>query len=338
MFSGSSLIVPLFMISIVLTACFGPPPPRRGQPPPHQQEIDQQSTENQDQDIRLLPETASEQSLNQNSIAMVSCVDYVNSSTWDAHDVANNQVYRGSLSIQVNNDTCRFTSNAIPNHNFNDAQGFRNGVREQNQSFTVTTNPQKNANPTALSLRYDNAIMLNGVKVDVLAAGCFGVGDGRIGCNDMNTPWRYNPMSPLVNFGTDSHNAHTQPNGLYHYHGNPNALFDDTDASTPSPVIGFAADGFPIFGSYFDDNGTVRKAKSSYQLREGTRPTSNGSPGGTYDGTFIDDYEYVAGSGDLDACNGMTIDGVYGYYVTDDYPYILGCFSGAPHSSFRKGR
>ena len=54
------------------------------------------------------------------------------------------------------------------------------------------------------------------------------------------------------------------------------------------------------------------------------------------DGTFVDDYEYVAGAGDLDECNGMTVDGAYGYYVTDAYPWVLGCFRGTPDESFTK--
>ena len=32
----------------------------------------------------------------------------------------------------------------------------------------------------------------------------------------------------------------------------------------------------------------------------------------------------------------MTLDGVYGYYITATYPYIIGCFKGVPHSSFEK--
>jgi hypothetical protein len=105
--------------------------------------------------------------------------------------------------------------------------------------------------------------MLKGVKIDLLAAGCFGVGDGNIGCHDIDQPWRYDPMSPLVGFGTDIHNAHTQPDGTYHYHGNPQALFDRR-GSIASPVIGFAADGFPIFGSFIDEASTVREVNSSW--------------------------------------------------------------------------
>jgi hypothetical protein len=32
----------------------------------------------------------------------------------------------------------------------------------------------------------------------------------------------------------------------------------------------------------------------------------------------------------------MTVDGIYGYYIIDEFPYMLGCFSGTPNSSFRK--
>lgn len=266
------------------------------------------------------------------------CADYVATYRADAINLATRVIYAGFLTISVEGDTCVFTSNAVPNHDFSDRGEFANAFAEQNQTYRITSNPKANSRPTALSLQYDNAIFLNGVKVDVLAAGCFGVLDGRIGCHDVSTPWRYDPMSPQTNFGIDSHNAHTQPDGTYHYHGNPKALFDDSDDSRASPVIGFAADGFPIFGSYFNDNGTIRKAISSYQLKQGARPSGNGHPGGFYDGTFIDDFAYVEGAGDLDECNGMTIEGVYGYYITDSYPHVLGCFRGTPDASFLKTR
>jgi hypothetical protein len=175
------------------------------------------------------------------------------------------------------------------------------------------------------------------VKLDLLSAGCFGISDGKSDCFNESQPWRYDPMSPLNNFGTDTHNAHPQPPaGEYHYHGSPVAMFY-TDTAVISPVIGFAADGFPIYGSYFDDNGTIRKATSSYQLKAGSRVTVSGvNPNGSYDGQYIDDYEYVNGAGDLDACNGMTQNSSYAYYITDSYPWVIGCFTGTPDSSFRK--
>ncbi|MGA1054360.1 MAG: YHYH protein, partial [Pseudohongiellaceae bacterium] len=134
----------------------------------------------------------------------------------------------------------------------------------------------------------------------------------------------------------DSHNAHTQPNGAYHYHGNPKALFQQENTSQESPVVGFAADGFPIYGPFIDDHGTIRRVTSSYQLRAGSRPSGTGDPGGSYDGTYRDDYEYVANSGDLDECNGMMWNGAYGYYIIDAFPWVLNCYRGTPNVSFNK--
>lgn len=265
------------------------------------------------------------------------CADYVNQYESDVTDVNNQTDFAGSLNITVENGKCVFSTNAIPNHDFNDAQqAFPNDVSPQSVVIEVTATPEKAETTTALSLVTDNAILLNGVKVDILAAGCFGVGNGKIGCNDIDTPWRYDPMFASNGFLIDSHNAHAQPDGTYHYHGTPNAFYSHGDSSNPSPLIGFAADGFPIFGPYFDDNGEIRVATSSYRLKAGDRPSGNGNPGGQYDGSFRDDYEYVSGLGDLDECNGMTVNGVYGYYITDNFPYVIACFTGTPDASFNK--
>ena len=59
-------------------------------------------------------------------------------------------------------------------------------------------------------------------------------------------------------------------------------------------------------------------------------------PGGEYDGTYRDDYQYEAGSGDLDECNGMMWKGSYGYYVINEFPWVMNCYKGTPDSSFDK--
>ena len=264
------------------------------------------------------------------------CSYYAENRFSNVTDIQRSQQFSGSLSITVEGDECIFTSNSIPNHDFNDGTAaFATVTSTVSAEFRIPTSPAFAASATAISLTTDNAVFLNGIKLDLLAAGCFGVGDGNIGCNDMAQPWRYDPMSPLTMFGTDAHNAHTQPDGTYHYHGNPKALFDQ-NAMSESPVIGFAADGFPIFGSYIDDNGQIRAVTSSFNLKSGSRPGGSGDPGGSYDGTFVDDYEFISGSGDLDECNGMMRSGSYGYYVTDAYPWVLACFKGTPDSSFDK--
>jgi hypothetical protein len=51
-------------------------------------------------------------------------------------------------------------------------------------------------------------------------------------------------------------------------------------------------------------------------------------------GTFQEDWQYTAGSGDLDECNGRIgvtpefPDGIYHYYATDTYPYFQRCVKG----------
>ncbi|MFT5294554.1 MAG: arylsulfatase A-like enzyme [Colwellia sp.] len=265
------------------------------------------------------------------------CSDYLESYQSSVLDVNNSTVFNGKLTISLSGEHCIFQTNNIPNHDFNDGtQAFPNNVSAQDNSFQLIAAPSHAATITALSLVIDNAILLNGVKVDLLAAACFGVGDGKIGCNDINQAWRYDPMFVANGFLVDSHNAHSQGNGSYHYHGKPNALYLDDENSVVSPLVGFAADGYPIFGPYFDDNGTIRKAVSSFQVISGSRPSGTNNPGGTYDGTYRDDYQYVEDYGDLDECNGMTIEGVYGYFITDGFPYVLNCFKGVPDDSFHK--
>ena len=284
------------------------------------------------------------------------CEDYVGSYFSNVTDIKRAMDFSGDISVTSNATTCFIASNEIPNHDFNDSSAaFATDVSTQVLDYEVPKSPTFSASSTSLSLRTTEGVLLNGVTIDVLAAACYDVGSeplGRekIGCGDdqINNPWRYDPMSPLNTFGTDSHNAHTQPTGRYHYHGNPNALFESNCGDSPSGVIGFAADGFPIYGSCIadPDTGTIRKARSSFALKNngGIRQAVSGytTPAegvgniasNNYDGQFRGDYEYVANSGDLDECNGMMVDGQYGYYIVDEYPWAVACYKGAVDSSF----
>jgi hypothetical protein len=293
------------------------------------------------------------------------CLDYAGRYTSQAQDMSRKVTFKGTLTIQGTADKCVFTSNSIPNHAFNDGTApFVNPVKEVTETYKLPVRPVKASAPTALTLAFDNAIFLNGAKLDLLAAACYGVEVGtaqygnqelskeKIGCFDEKWAWRYDPMSPKNDFKADSHHAHAQPDGAYHYHGNPLALFDNDNPTEPSPVIGFAADGFPIYGPYINDHGKIRKVRSGYTLKKkdlkqkDREPLSEEEkkdgkkeeaafPGGEYDGTYRDDYEFT-GAGDLDECNGTDQFGPYGYYVTDTYPWVMGCFRGTPDESFKK--
>lgn len=275
------------------------------------------------------------------------CATYAEIYSSMVKDIQNNKNFEGAIEVTASESKCTITVNGIPNHDFNDVTAsFATAVSEVGRVFSVSRTPQVASSPTPLSQQYYDAIMLNGVVTDILSAGCYKPTDPRaddngntaIGCN-VNDGWLLDPLGTESKFGADSHNAHTQPDGTYHYHGDPKAMFDDNPGANGSPVIGFAADGFPIFGSYFLDSetNTVRKAISGYELKAGTRPgPDNDNPGGNYNGTYIDDYEFT-GSGDLDACNGMTVNGQYGYYTTDSYPWMIACHVGTPDISFAKG-
>lgn len=284
------------------------------------------------------------------------CEDYLGSYIANVTDIKRAMDFTGDISVTSNATKCFVASNEIPNHDFNDnSAAFATDVSTQVLDYEFPKSPTLASSVGNLSLRTTEGVLLNGVTLDLLAAACYDVGTeqlGRekIGCGEdqIDNPWRYDPMSSLNTFGTDEHNAHTQPTGRYHYHGNPMALFESTCGDNPSGVIGFAADGFPIYGSCITDpdTGAIRKASSSYALKNsgGARQAVSGytTPvGGTgtvassnYDGQFRGDYEYVMDSGDLDECNGMTVDGQYGYYVIDEYPWAVACFKGNVDGSF----
>jgi hypothetical protein len=285
------------------------------------------------------------------------CTTYVNTYFSSVTDLVSGNTFAGDVSISVSGGKCVFNTNAIPNHDMGDNGDFATPISEQSLTYEVTTSPVIAVTPTT-NIWKASVFLLNGGAVDILPAACYGegndsrnaLGSEKIGCGPemINHPWRYDAMSSLNSFGTDIHNAHVQPDGMYHYHANPNAIFesDCSSVSSASPVIGFAADGFPVYGSCISENGLIRNAQSSYQLKDGGGPRQTVSgyatpTGGTgsiassnYDGQFRGDWQYVAGSGDLDVCNGMTVDGQYGYYITDSFPWVLNCYSGTPDASF----
>lgn len=259
-------------------------------------------------------------------------------------DVQRDVSFSATVTLSGDGTKCTITSNDIPNYDFNDGSGhFAESASVQDLKLSITRNPEKADTATDLSLLYYSAVMLNGVVLDQVANGCYkpedpsADSDGNIanGCG-ASADWRLDPLGK-VKLGTDSHNAHVQPGGLYHYHGDPRALYDLDNSNKPSPVIGFAADGFPIYGPYYLDEktGQVAQATSGYSIKSGQRPSGDSNPGGNYDGTYIQDYEF-SNVGTLDRCNGMTINGQYGYYVTTSYPYVMGCYSGTPDMTFNK--
>lgn len=245
----------------------------------------------------------------------------------------------------------------------------------QNAIFKIPLNPVQNTGTPTSTTGGNIGIFINGVALfdyrdgvswrnstNSLAGGPLGgMGDG---------VWNRDAIV-AERQGFDCAKGHPAM-GNYHHHQNPSAFNLDLnvistvcnlyvadglyaiDSTKHSPLIGFAYDGFPIYGAYgyknADGTGGIVRIKSSYKLRTiSTRTTyADGSPvtagpavNATYPlGLFREDYEYVPTSTAtpdyLDAHNGrfcITPEypaGTYAYFCTVDagwnsaYPYAVG--------------
>ncbi len=169
--------------------------------------------------------------------------------------------------------------------------------------------------------------------------------------------------------------GHQPGNGQYHHHASPTCLRaqlgDNVELvrttrtgpiyrenpSKPSPILGWAMDGHPIYGPYSTINGALRRVRSSFRLRTltarqslpdwalplhaGVSPQLAANQFGPPInaqfplGRYLEDYEFVEGLGDLDVFNGRFAptaeypQGIYAYHVTLEedgtpaFPYIL---------------
>ncbi|QBF33290.1 YHYH protein [Thalassococcus sp. S3] len=219
----------------------------------------------------------------------------------------------------VDDRTC-ITSNGVPNHEMGrfPNRANPNAFRAQNLKFCFPTNPQRADTITTGLMTV--GVTLTGVPLRPYTAGYYDP-NGRNGIGDNPASgWRQQAMHAPRRLGMDTQDAHVDRSGLYHYH----AVSDIYAASTNGSHIGYAPDGFEI---HYDPG----NATSSWHLKPGTRPSP---PYGVHDGQFEEDFEYRSGSGTLDECNGMDVDGTYTYFATDTYPYFPRCFKGTMSGQF----
>lgn len=248
------------------------------------------------------------------------------------------------FTVKVDGDLRVIQANGIPDHMTGafPNRGNPNGIQAQRYLFRVPAKPTLAARITPLRMQ-DFGIGVNGVPFDPGAAEWYQ--------GNRASGWQYEALSGAVPLGIDANHAHVQPTGAYHYHGLPTDLLKrlGVEKGKHSPIVGWAADGFPIYALYGyrdpqDPQSEIDELESSYRLKKGKRPTGKGNPGGSYDGTFLADYEFVEEQGDLDECNGrfaVTPDypeGTYAYYLTNHWPVIPRAFRGTPSSDFERGR
>lgn len=245
----------------------------------------------------------------------------------------------GATTQIESNGVARHATGTFPN------SGNPNRITQQRHRYAITNTQEKRGYATDTRIF---GVTLDGIPLERDTAESW----------RNQREWRYEAITPAIAdgtghwptgdwLGTDCNNAHVQPNGKYHYHGMMEGLLIALVGSdTPQEMVlgGYAADGFPFYLRYgyadpADRASGLVPMQASWELKSGTRP--NG-PGGAYDGEFREDWEFVAGSGDLDQCGGRfgpTPEypaGIYHYYVTDDYPYIPRCVMGTPDPSFTR--
>jgi hypothetical protein len=243
--------------------------------------------------------------------------------------------YSGILSnvqiVQYDTTYTYVSCTCIPGYSIGPWMNNPNTPSNQNFVFKIPHHPmQQTGTKTIVGLGH-TGVWTNGVSI-------FNVSDA-MSYNNQGY-WNRNAYY-WEGPGFDNCLGHPQQQGEYHHHVSPTCLYNQADSTHHSPIIGYAFDGFPVYGAYAytDTNGTgpIKRMKSSFQLRNitvrDTLPNGTALSSADYGpaisssyplGCFIEDYIYVSGSGDLDSSNGRFCktpeypNGIYCYFVTID--------------------
>lgn len=245
-------------------------------------------------------------------------------------------------------------SNNIPDHIYGPFGGG-NTIMGQDFEYSMCLYPEKGTVTTPLTEDPSTPSCSNGI--------IFGVSKQGVNYSPFARLYFTNPVTLQENknfiieadftLNMDINGGHVNAASRYHYHNIPLNYFTNglsINSSSHSPIVGYAADGFPIYYKYLYTNPSstsngISAFQSSYSLKTGTRPgDSITSPSGNYDGTYVQDYEYISSLSNLDECGGrfaITPEypmGTYYYVLTDNWPYIPRCLKGKyVDNSFRLG-
>lgn len=243
--------------------------------------------------------------------------------------------------IQYSANNVYVSCSGVPDYTIGPWNGNPNVPKNQNFIYKITLNPAQNTG-TLVNVGLGHiGVWSNGVSV-------FNAKDAMSYQNQ--GIWNQNAIV-VEGPSFDNCLGHPAPNGEYHHHLNPTCLYDDKDSTHHSPIIGFAFDGFPIYGAYSfsntDGTGNIKRMKTSYRKRNITErkilpngnTASSAGPAVSVSfplGYYVEDFEFITGLGDLDLHNGRFCvtpeypSGIYAYFVTIDdkqkaeYPYTIG--------------
>jgi len=258
-----------------------------------------------------------------------------------------------SLSVSCTDDHIVIETNNIPHYTF--IQTTPNALVAAEKTIEIPRNPEWLDEPVDIPFLGLSAVAINGCSI-------FGPNEGPIPDN-FGDPIANDIMDPCL-----GHTAFE-----YHYHALkqeclvPSGLVaepwlnDPVDTSVESPILGYALDGYPIYGSFgrLEEGGAVVKFLSSWERTDATNvgctATSDCSGADvcaliTLNGAEVkacvsmelawDNNECAQASCDepagvyLDKCNGrFGPDGTYRYHATDTFPYVNGCYHGVANTT-----
>ncbi len=282
--------------------------------------------------------------------------------------------------VEYSDDFVYVTTNGIPSYPTGPfLDGNLSIAENQSAIFQIPLDPQENTGTSTATYPGNIGVFINGVALfDYRDGVAWNPNTNNLCGGPGNPPCPGGPMAemdwnrdavPAEKGGFDCAKGHPAM-GNYHHHQNPSAfkldlevvsdicnLYDAEglyaiDSTQHSPLIGFAYDGFPIYGAYgfenADGTGDIVRIKSGYQLRDitsrthwadGTDVDDGPDVSTTYFlGYFREDYEFISHAEEeyLDEHNGRFCvtpeypEGTYAYFSTVDenwnsaYPYIVG--------------
>ena len=271
------------------------------------------------------------------SISISGCSDEITASFLDislAPGPGSSYTVMPNVSISCTDTQLSITSNAIPHYTY--IATTPNALNEANLSKSITLNPEIASDITLIGNPN------NGANVQL----------GYLGFTNTGLPW-YGPTEAAQPaqeaYGDAIYNAvlgncggHTSPNS-FHEHTLIEICFRveglvaepwtlGLDETVPSGLVGYAADGFKVYGQWEypdgDSSQALTQLQSSYTLISGQSPQSYAFEAYQYNESL-----HSGSTQYLDRCNGhQHADGSqYHYHITPaTFPYIIGCFKGTP--------
>tara|TARA_R110002049_G_scaffold27321_2_gene94342 strand:+ start:610731 stop:612284 length:1554 start_codon:yes stop_codon:yes gene_type:complete len=182
---------------------------------------------------------------------------------FDGNEVTEDKYVSNSLTINVTDKHLVMRSKNLPNHptaKFPDAWRFLDGnpayIKEQRATWYIPLEPKVDEDHVAMDRQNQN---------QALPMGAIGVAN--------NGVIFFNPFDHIfeadATWRLDRCCGHPSPNYQYHYHKYPVCVKSpwSDDGQSHSPVIGFAFDGFPVYGPY-ESEGLLAKDSTDNPLND----------------------------------------------------------------------